>query len=116
MRVGVGSSPEDERRINSIEEYDAVVSELKDFLLGLKEFKKKRAQQYFFSMLQTLFLVFCSSMFYLLHLKIEFVPEIVLLPFYCNALKDSLYYLKEMSALRKFTREYRPFISKKVSK
>ena len=50
-------------------------------------------------------------MFFLLRLKIDFIPEIIYVPLYCNAIKDAIYHLKEMTSLRRLQREYRYFIS-----
>ena len=63
---------------------------MQDFLLELHDFKKKKAQQYLFSVMQTLFLLFCSVIFYILHLKIDFIKEIVFLPLYCMCVKDGV--------------------------
>lgn len=101
-----------QNRIINIEEYQRTVSDLHDFLTALMDFKKKRAHQFLFSILQSLFLIFCTGMFFILHLKINFMQEIVFLPLYCNAIKDAVYHLKEMTSIRKFQREFNYFISK----
>ena len=51
-------------------------------------------------------------MFFLLRLRINFIPEIVYVPLYCNAIKDAIYHLKEATSIRKLHREYSYFISK----
>lgn len=93
-----------------MEEYERTVSELRDFLMTINDFKKKRASNFFFSMLQTLFLLFCACLFYILHVKIDFLKEIVFLPLYCNAIKDVVYYVKLMNSMRRFQMEFDYFM------
>ena len=81
-------------------------------MIELNELKKKRAQSYLFSILQTLFLLFCSTVFLVLQIKIEFIKEIVFLPLYCISIKDSIFHVKETQTLRKFEKEFKGFISK----
>lgn len=96
----------------SQDEYFKLINELLDFLLELHDFKKKKAQQYLFSMMQTLFLLFCSVIFYILHLKIDFIKEIVFLPLYCMCVKDGVQGVKTIQANTKFFKQFKLFISK----
>ena len=98
----------------SQDDYQRIIAELQDFLIELNDLKKKRAQSYLFSILQTLFLLFCSTMFFVLQIKIEFIKEIIFLPLYCIAIKDSIFHVKETQTLRKFEKEFKGFISKAV--
>ena len=102
----------DQNNIISQDEYFKYISELQDFLLELHDFKKKRAQQYLFSVLQTLFLLFCSAIFYILHMKIDFIKEIVFLPLYCICVKDGIQSLKTIKINAKFFKKFKFFISK----
>ena len=88
-----------------------MIGDLQNFLLELNDFKKKRTQQYFFSSMQTLFLLFCAVVFYILHLKIQFIKEIVFLPLYCMSVKDAIYHVKELQGLRKFQKQFKKYIS-----
>jgi hypothetical protein len=96
----------------SHDEYLRIINDLQDFLIELHDLKKKRAQSYFFSLLQTMFLLFCAVLFYILHLKIDFVKEIVFLPLYCISVKDAIYHLKELNTLRKFHKQFKSFLGK----
>jgi hypothetical protein len=44
--------------------------------------------------MQTLFLLFCAGMFYVIQLKLNFLKEIVLLPLLCVTVKDCIHNFK----------------------
>ena len=96
----------------SQDEYFKLISELQDFLLELHDFKKKKAHQYLFSVMQTLFLLFCSAIFYILHMKIDFIKEIVFLPLFCMCVKDGVQKVKTIQMNAKFFKQFKLYISK----
>ena len=103
---------EENRDLISQDEYFKLISELQDFLLELYDFKKKKAHQYLFSVMQTLFLLFCSVIFYILHMKIDFIKEIVFLPLFCMCVKDGVQKVKTIQMNAKFFKQFKLYISK----
>lgn len=53
-----------------------------------------------------------TCIFYIIILRIGVTRELFFMALFCNALKDAIYYAKEMQSMRKFEREFEYFLSK----
>lgn len=95
-----------------MEEYNKIISELQDFLMGVNDLKRWRASHFQVSVLQSLFFLFVTCIFYIVILRIGVTKELFFMALFCNSLKDAFYYVKQMQAIRKFEREFDYFLSK----
>jgi hypothetical protein len=56
--------------------------------------------------------LFVTILFFIICLKIGVAKELFFMGLFCNSIKDAIYYVKEMSTMRKFDKEYNYFLSK----
>lgn len=103
---------EDDDRIRSMDEYNRTIHELQDFTMALDEFNKGRSSHFYVSFLQTLFFLFVTCLFYIICVKLDVTKELFFMGLFCNSIKDAIYYVKQMSTIRKLDKDYNYFLSK----
>lgn len=85
----------------TVNDYHRIVKEMQELFLAVQTFKKQDSDAYIFSVLQTLFLLFASMIFIILHTKMGFIKELTLLPMCCMAIKDMVQAAKVIFRFKK---------------
>ncbi|CDW82012.1 zinc finger domain protein [Stylonychia lemnae] len=94
----------------TVASYNRLISDLQRLFLGIQAYKKRRAEAFMFSVLQSQFLLFCSVLFLILHWRINFVQEIAFLPLFIISVKDIAQSIKAMRQSRKLAIEFHNLI------
>eukprot|EP00347_Sterkiella_histriomuscorum_P005467 403356505 len=94
----------------NLEEYHLVVQDLQRLFMAVQNYKKRHSESFFFSLLQTLFFIFCSLLFLVLHWQVDFILEIAFLPLFVISIKDIVVSIKLLRMTRKIQIEFKGFV------